>query len=55
MNMMIQRNRSQRHGFIPSAIYSAQGIAKYFWEAIKIRYPDYCYYVDWEAVFYVEN
>ena len=27
------------------------GDAKYFWEAIKIRYPDYCFYVDWEEMF----
>lgn len=31
------------------------GDAKYFWEAIKIRYPDYCNYVDWEDLFYAEN
>lgn len=31
------------------------GDAKYFWEAIKIRYPEYCYPVDWEALFYAEN
>lgn len=31
------------------------GDARYFWEAIKIRYPDYCYYVDWEAMFYAED
>ena len=30
MNMMIQRSRSQRHGFIPSAIYSAQGTLNIF-------------------------
>ena len=28
--------------------------ARYFWEAIKIRYPDECYYVDWEEM-YAEN
>ena len=22
--------------------------ARYFWEAIKIRYPEYCFYRDWE-------
>ena len=21
----------------------------------KCRYPDYCYYVEWEAMFYAEN
>ena len=31
------------------------GDAKYFWEAIKIRYPDYCFYVDWEEMFYAED
>ncbi len=30
------------------------GYARYFWEAVKIRYPEYCYYVDWEDM-YVEN
>ena len=30
------------------------GYARYFWEAIKIRYPEYCFYVDWEDM-YVEN
>ncbi len=30
------------------------GYARYFWEAIKIRYPEYCYYVDWEDM-YAEN
>ena len=25
--------------------------AKYFWEALKIRYPEYCFYVDWEDMF----
>ena len=27
------------------------GYAKYFWEAIKVRYPDECYYVDWEDMY----
>lgn len=31
------------------------GDAKYFWEAIKIRYLEYCYPVDWEVLFYAEN
>ena len=31
------------------------GYARYFWEAIKIRYPDYCFYVDWEDMFYAED
>ena len=31
------------------------GDARYFWEAIKIRYPDYCFYVDWEDLFYAED
>ena len=22
--------------------------ARYFWEAVKIRYPEYCFYWDWE-------
>ena len=30
------------------------GYARYFWEAIKIRYPEYCFYGDWEGM-YVEN
>ena len=32
------------------------GHAKYFWEAIKVRYPEYCFYqeINWEAM-YVEN
>ena len=30
------------------------GYARYFWEAIKIRYPEYCSYVDWEDM-YAEN
>jgi len=24
------------------------GYARYFWEAIKIRYPEYCFHVDLE-------
>lgn len=24
------------------------GYARYFWEAVKLRYPEYCFYVDWE-------
>lgn len=24
------------------------GYARYFWEAIKLRYPEYCFYVDME-------
>ncbi len=30
------------------------GYARYFWEAIKIRYPEYCFYQDWEGM-YAEN
>ena len=30
------------------------GYARYFWEAIKIRYPEYCYNQDWEDM-YAEN
>ena len=30
------------------------GYARYFWEAIKIRYPEYCLYKDWEDM-YAEN
>ena len=30
------------------------GYARYFWEAIKIRYPEYCFYKDWEDM-YAEN
>jgi hypothetical protein len=30
------------------------GYARYFWEAIKLRYPDECYYVSWEDM-YAEN
>ena len=30
------------------------GDARYFWEAIKIRYPDDCFYVDWEEMFFAE-
>ena len=22
------------------------GYARYFWEAIKLRYPEYCFYID---------
>lgn len=25
--------------------------ARYFWEAVKLRYPDECYYVDWEDMY----
>mgnify|MGYP007081456027 CR=1 FL=1 len=25
--------------------------ARYFWEAIKIRYPEYCFYTDWEELY----
>ena len=31
------------------------GYAKYFMEAIKIRYPEYCYPVDWEDLFYAKS
>ena len=24
------------------------GYARYFWEAVKIRYSEYCFYPDWE-------
>ena len=27
------------------------GYARYFWEAIKIRYPEYCFYKDWEDMY----
>ena len=27
------------------------GYARYFWEAVKIRYPDECNYVDWEDAY----
>lgn len=27
------------------------GYARYFWEAIKIRYPEYCFYQDWEDMY----
>lgn len=27
------------------------GYAKYFWEAVKIRYPEYCFYVDLEDMY----
>ena len=30
------------------------GYARYFWEAVKIRYPEYCFYVDMEDL-YAEN
>lgn len=30
------------------------GYARYFWEAVKIRYPDECYYMDWEDM-YAQN
>ena len=30
------------------------GYARYFWEAIKIRYPEYCFNQDWEDM-YAEN
>ena len=30
------------------------GYTRYFWEAIKIRYPEYCFYKDWEDI-YAEN
>ncbi len=30
------------------------GYARYFWEAIQLRYPEYCSYVDWEDL-YAEN
>lgn len=29
--------------------------ARYFWEAIKVRYPDYCYYVEQEGFYNAEN
>ena len=28
------------------------GYARYFWEAVKLRYPEYCFYVDMEDLFY---
>jgi len=32
------------------------GYAKYFWEAIKVRYPEYCFYQEIDlGVFYAEN
>lgn len=42
-----------------SACYTVEdlfccGYARYFWEAIKIRYPEYCFYRDWEDM-YAEN
>ncbi len=27
----------------------------YYTYLSKCRYPDYCYYVEWEAMFYAEN
>lgn len=27
------------------------GYARYFWEAIKIRYPEYCFYQEWEGMY----
>ncbi len=27
------------------------GYARYFWEAVKIRYPDECNYIDWEDMY----
>ena len=27
------------------------GYARYFWEALKLRYPEYCFYVDWEDLY----
>ena len=24
------------------------GYARYFWEAVRLRYPEYCFYPDWE-------
>ncbi|MDO5292780.1 MAG: DUF6075 family protein [bacterium] len=27
------------------------GYARYFWEAIKIRYPEYCFQVEWEELY----
>ena len=31
------------------------GYARYFWEAVKIRYPDECRYVDWEDMYEVNQ
>lgn len=31
------------------------GYARYFWEAIKIRYPEYCFSRDLEDMFHIEN
>lgn len=28
------------------------GYARYFWEAVKLRYPEYCFYVDMEDLIY---
>ncbi len=27
------------------------GYARYFWEAVKLRYPEYCFYVDMEDLY----
>ena len=27
------------------------GYARYFWEAIKLRYPEYCFYIDLEDLY----
>lgn len=27
------------------------GYARYFWEAVKIRYPEYCFYLDMEDLY----
>ena len=39
--------------YTPSSLFCV-GYARYFWEAIKLRYPEYCYYQDWEDR-YVED
>lgn len=44
--------RECRH-YTPEDLFCC-GYAAYFWEAIKIRYPEYCFYVDWEDM-YAEN
>ncbi len=31
------------------------GYAKYFWEAVKIRYPEYCFHIDYWEDMYAEN
>jgi hypothetical protein len=31
------------------------GLAKWFFEAVKVRYPEYCYTIDWEEYLNVEN